>query len=308
MKRSLVIFSQVAIIFILLGFMPITAEATAAAIIAKPKVLLESYEIEEGVITPGEVFHITFVYKNMSTKESATDLLVNCSGFENEIYPVYGTSAQGYIEKLGPGETAEISLELIASDMLEKVAASLNISLAYSDSNLAEINNGFAISLPVSLQSSLIIQNYSIPETVTQGTLSRVSVTYENSGTLDVNNIVMHIKKSSESEEILTELGSLAGGEKNFVESYINFSTIGVETINIYFTYQNEDGEELVIEVEEAEIVVEKEQTAVQDVTPTEDVEENQTYSKNNIVTLILVFSILAFSVLAIIIYRRKRK
>ena len=308
MKKSLMFVSCFIILFIVLAITPITAEATNAKLIAKPKVLLESYTIEEGNVMPGEAFHITFVYKNMSTNESITDLLMDCSSIENDIYPVYGKSAQGYIEKLGPGEMAEISLELIASDMLEKVAASLNISLAYSDSNLAEINNGFAISLPVSLQSSLIIQNYSIPETVTQGTLSRVSVTYENSGTLDVNNIVMHIKKSSESEEILTELGSLAGGEKNFVESYINFSTIGVETINIYFTYQNEDGEELVIEVEEAEIVVEKEQTAVQDVTPTEDVEENQTYSKNNIVTLILVFSILAFSVLTIIIYRRKRK
>jgi hypothetical protein len=308
MKKSLMILSSVFILFILLALNPIAVEATATALIAKPKVLLESYSIKEGYITPGEVFNITFVLKNMSTKESITDLLVDFSSIQNEIYPVYGKSAQGYVENLGPGETAEINLEMVASDILEQAAASMDISLVYSDSNLPEINNIVAISLPVSLKSSLVIQNYSIPETVTQGTLSRVSVTYENSGTLDVSNIVMHIKKSSEPDELLTELGSLAGGEKNFVESYIDFSTVGVETINIYFTYQNEDGEVLEANVHEAEIVVEKEQTVVQNVTVTEEAEDNQIYSKNNMVTLLLVLSIIAFSVLAIIIYRRNRK
>ncbi len=295
------------------SLLSIPLQAEAAMIITSPKLMIDSYTIEGDAVVPGQEFTIKLNVHNMSKSKAVSDIMITCVSRDGSIYPVYGQSAQLYIEGLEKDKSTEVEITLEASSEIKDAYVPLILQLSYSEANNTNNSNEISLMLPVALQSNLAVQNYSVPETATVGTLARVSVTYQNSGALALENIVLHIRTSDDTEETIADMGRLAGGEKKFVEAYVDFKRAGTETIYIYFTYEDEDGNSYTYDIQESMITV-TESTNSYTETSNEDEQHRPTegnkqrlLSSSNIVIIILVTAIIALVILVLTQYRKHK-
>ena len=89
-------------------YMPLRAQAINLE--NSPYIMVESYELSDEKIVPGEDFTLSLTLKNYSVSVTARDVLVNVEN-PGGIAPVYGTVSQTWVDEMGPGETATVSFD-----------------------------------------------------------------------------------------------------------------------------------------------------------------------------------------------------
>ena len=108
--RNILLFSLVCCI----TFLGFPVKANAINLESSPYIMLESYEVSNEKIVPGEDFTLTLTLKNYSVSATAKNVLVDISNPAG-IAPVYGTVSQTWVEEMGPGETATVSFDYTSS-------------------------------------------------------------------------------------------------------------------------------------------------------------------------------------------------
>ena len=93
-------------------YMPLRAQAINLE--NSPYIMVESYELSDEKIVPGEDFTLSLTLKNYSVSVTARDVLVNVEN-PGGIAPVYGTVSQTWVDEMGPGETATVSFDYTSS-------------------------------------------------------------------------------------------------------------------------------------------------------------------------------------------------
>lgn len=242
MKKIVKTLLLLCMLIVAMGTMPITVNATGEE---NPRVIIESFSISEDEIIPGQEFELTLTIRNTSQFYDIYSVVVTMEDLTKSIYPVYGTANQVYIDRIYARKNTEIVIPLKAMDDISSSVIPLQFNISYNDNYFIEKqDNDMEIYLPVRLKGDLKVVSSSVPNSVSVGAKARVSVTYENTGSVNLYNIVLKVKtKDSEAKEIDMNLYNLNGGEKTNAEVYIDCPNTGRIPVSFYFEYEDENGE-----------------------------------------------------------------
>ena len=270
----------------------------------RPYVEIESYSVENDAIVPGEEFEIKLKLKNTSSSNDVVSVLLTYESVDDEIEAVYGESNQKYINKIKAGESEEVKLKLKAKAGIESLTSQLVFSILYSDERRTDNNNTIKLYLPVSTSGSLQIENISVPNIVTLGTKSRISITYANYGVEELSNIVLHIVGNKLNSELEYPLESLTGGSKKYTEAYIDYQKIGNQNIQISFTYDDAEGLRHETELQSFDVNVSDNGEGGLSISNP----NNGSNMNNYIIQGAVIIVVVVILIILIIIYRRKSR
>lgn len=308
MKRAIKTVMLMSILILVMSFaMSETAYATGEA---NPRLLVETYSISDDEIVPGEEFELTMKIRNTSIFYDTYSVVVtvednSSAGNTNpNVYPVYGSSNQTYIERVYARNSWDITVPLKAAENINMAEVPLKVTITYNDNYFIEKQTNVAfINLPVRLSGDLNLVSASVPEGVLVGTKARISATYENTGSKNLYNITMKVTGDDSFEPITTNLYNIGGGKKNTAEVYIDCKEVGKIPVAISFSYEDDKGE--AFETEEFLYNI--------------DVVENSTAQLNGEdvavigggvsgITFVLLAAIVITAILILFILRKKRR
>lgn len=175
-----------------IAFLEFPVKANAINLESSPYIMLESYEISNEKIVPGEDFTLTLTLKNYSVSATAKNVLVDISNPAG-IAPVYGTVSQTWVEEMGPGETATVSFDYTSS---------VDITGDYLDfyiTMVGEVTNYITLRAPVGSDSPFSVLAVNIPEQLGVNSISSASVSFRVLGEENVRNVSMEFTLNGES-------------------------------------------------------------------------------------------------------------
>lgn len=296
----------------------------------RPRILLDSYEITEGQLTPGGTVKIKFNFKNTSTTIAANNLLITYSESDNMIQPEDGESNQFYIEEIEPSSYESVEIQMRVSDnivmkqdsqegaqRIEKSIASkveFNISYLYDrEESSYEASNDTYIILPITQECVLDVKNLTMADTGVVGSKSFVSVVCVNEGTTPISDVVMHIEGNIEEEQKEVKIGNIPVGAQQALDYYVTMQQEGNQKLEIYFTYEDEKGVKYKSVKKEYNISVSGSQTIMPTANGDNVQEQSETtgsdtfqLSLSNI--CILGAAVIALILIIIFIIKRKRR
>lgn len=205
-------------------------------------VIITNYGIEGADnILPGEKFTLNITLQNSSYTEYVGNVYVKFSQDDGYIYPDYGNTALAYAGYFVTQEEKTVSMQLVAADYINVSEILAKLTVCYSDaySTKNEIEN--TIHIPVSNNGVLVVKGYDVASDAIVNKTNRLGVTYYNSGSTDINSIVMHMSGGTlESQDI--SFGSLSSGSIETADAYFTFTGEGAQAVDLYFTYIDSDG------------------------------------------------------------------
>lgn len=224
------------------GMKPATVHATGEE---NPRVIVEEYSISEDEIIPGQEFELTLKLRNTSQFYDIYNVVVSLNDTSDTIYPVYGTSNQCYIDRIYARNNTQVTLKFKAAEDVKLSVIPLIVRVTYNDNYFIEKQlNEAELFLPVRLAGDLNVVSSSVPSDVSVGAKARVSVTYENTGSQNLYNIMLNVTTyDGEMKETSTNLYNLSGGTKKTAEVYLDCNNVGNIPISFYFVYEDENGE-----------------------------------------------------------------
>lgn len=208
----------------------------------KAYITVSSYKITEGAVIPGQEITLSIVLKNTSRNKNIGNTMVTMQVADGNVFPVYETSNQIYINELNAGEEKEVAIKLKVASKIESESIPIVFHIVYADEKKEDNINETTLYLPVSTSGSLSVQNISVVDQATIGTKARISATYENTGEDEISNITLHVTGSNFASAKEFKFDNLGGGEKNYAEAYIDFNSVGTQKINVSFTYEDLEG------------------------------------------------------------------
>ncbi len=238
MKKIVKAFLMLCIIIVAIGMKPVTVSATGEE---NPRVIIESYSISEDEVKPGQEFELTLTLRNTSQFYDVYNVVITMKDTSKSIYPVYGSTNQAFVNRIYARKNTEITIPLKAMDDISVDVIPLQFNISYNDNYFIEKqDNDIDISLPVRLAGDLNVIASTVPKSVSEGTKARISLTYENTGSEGLYNIIL--KTSANGKVTETNLYSIGGGEKSTTEVYLDCQQIGNVPFSYYFVYEDEKG------------------------------------------------------------------
>lgn len=295
---------------LILGISFVTSNTAYATGEANPRLLVETYSISDDEIVPGEEFELTMKIRNTSIYYDTYSVVVtvednSSAGNTNpNIYPVYGSSNQTYIERVYARNSWDITVPLKAAENINMAEIPLKVTITYNDNYFVEKQTNVAfINLPVRLSGDLNLVSASVPESASVGTKARISATYENTGSKNLYNITMKVSGGEAFEPITANLYNIGGGEKNTAEVYIDCKEVGKIPIAISFAYEDDQGE--VFETEESLYNISVTESSATDLNGAEVTVIGGGVSG---ITFVLLAAIVIIAILILFILRKRRR
>lgn len=295
------------LVLILTTVVPLEVEAKKDGYFnAKPRIVIDSYQVTEDAIVPGEEFDLQLVLYNPGRVYSANNILLTFTNSVDSISVVYPNSDQLYIERIAPGKKEKVTIRLKASSEIKTETVKFAVNAVYADDETSSNMNEMSISLPVTKSSKFEIQNVSLQEEVYTGAKTRAHITYKNSGSDNFYNVTMHIEGDALDASQQYSLGSLIAGKVSYAEAYIEFTKVGTQSVNIYFTYEDIKGNEYTTEpyISEVELHKNNEKAEITD-------EEFHNESKNTgsfIGKSIILAGIITMGIVVLALLRKYRR
>lgn len=208
-----------------------------------PRVVVDNFKISKDEIIPGEDFDLTLEIRNTSQFYDVYSVIVSVYDKTDTLSPVYGKSAQTYIDRVYARNSTTITIPMHAEDTIDKNKIPLEITITYNDNYYIEKQtNVTGIYIPVREEGDLNVTLCTVPSEANLGTKARIAVTYENLGSRQINNIQMKTVTTDPENPIITKLYSLSGGSSNTAEVYVTCNETGTMPVKISFTYEEENG------------------------------------------------------------------
>ena len=208
-----------------------------------PRVVVDNFKISRDEIVPGEDFDLTLEIRNTSEFYDVYSVIVSVYDKTDTLSPVYGKSAQTYIDRVYARNSTTITIPMHAEDTIDKKRLPLDITITYNDNYYIEKQkNETSIYNPVREEGDLNVTLCTVPNEANLGTKARIAVTYENLGSRQLNNIQMKTVTTDPENPVVTKLYSLSGGSCNTAEVYVTCDEAGSMPVKISFTYEEENG------------------------------------------------------------------
>ena len=110
-------------------FTDITANAAQLSSAESAVVDIETYEVEEGALNPGEQITLNLKVKNNSEITDAKNTVITFESMDGALAPIYGDDNQIYIGTVPAGQTVSVMIEAVVSKQYKADATQLNVTL-----------------------------------------------------------------------------------------------------------------------------------------------------------------------------------
>lgn len=294
--RNILLFSLVCCI----TFLGFPVKANAINLESSPYIMLESYEISNEKIVPGEDFTLTLTLKNYSVSATAKNVLVDISNPAG-IAPVYGTVSQTWVEEMRPGETATVSFDYTSS---------VDITGDYLDfyiTMVGEVTNYITLRAPVGSDSPFSVLAVSIPEQLGVNSISSASVSFRVLGDENVRNVAMEFILNGESVS-KSSIGILTAGTTRTQSISVTGFAPGQFNAELILYYDDETDQTQSVVVGSAivDVINDIETDVVQEET-TEIVDANDD-SRSDDIVLLGVGGILILGIFTVVLLIARKK
>ena len=294
--RNMLLFSLVCCI----AFLEFPLKANAINLESSPYIMLESYEISNEKIVPGEDFTLTLTLKNYSVSATAKNVLVDISNPAG-IAPVYGTVSQTWVEEMGPGETATVSFDYTSS---------VDITGDYLDfyiTMVGEVTNYITLRAPVGSDSPFSVLAVSIPEQLGVNSISSASVSFRVLGEENVRNVSLEFTLNGESVS-KSSIGILTAGTTRTQSISVTGFAPGQFNAELILYYDDETDQTQSVVVGSAivDVINDIETDVVQEET-TEIVDANDD-SRSDDIVLLGVGGILILGIFTVVLLIARKK
>lgn len=266
--------------------------------------VIYKYEIDgDGYIVPGEEFTLKFTVYNPSVSSKLGNIRIAISQENSLFYPKVGNTNSVYIGYLLPLSYSEGTIKLKAAENINSDQIIANLNLTYTDNYYPNQQQNLTAVLPVSTNGKLNINSVDLPSSVYVGTNNRLSISYANNGLSSVNNVVLHMTGSSIEDQDVS-FGSIGSGSSMSSDVYLDFIESGQQTVKLYFTYADSNGQSY--ETDELEYNFDVKEYENED---SSDVNNDLTrINKNSLLTMFVLVGILIIIGIYIFSYLYKRK
>ncbi|MCR5716823.1 MAG: hypothetical protein K6G23_08260 [Lachnospiraceae bacterium] len=233
---------------------------SSTAIISQPRIIVTGFTTTPDYINAGDTFTVNINIQNTSKTETIRNVLFDLQAVVESttnsttssvavFLPTSGASSI-YYDKIGPGETIAISMEMNAKNDLTEKPYVLSVNVKYDTENATNLTDTANISIPVHQEARCENSSFEIsPEAIEVGEQSNVMFSVYNTGKTTLNNTWVKFKADSISGGD-TYLGNLAPGATGSVDAMITgaAATMDDGTVTVEISYEDDAGNVSTIE------------------------------------------------------------
>ena len=227
-----------------------------------PRVIVSGYTTKPKDILAGDSFEITLQMTNTSKQTAVSNMVFDIQSENFTIdttsnataaafLPVSGSSSI-FVDRIGPEETKEISIEMTARTDLSPRPYVLNVKMDYEDGKKNTYESTASVSVPVKQKDKMEISSPEImPESIDVGGQANIMFSIYNTGKTQLYNVMVRFKGDS-IEETECFVGNVAAGATGSVDTMLTgiAATMDDGTLIAEITYENQSGESLTVEKE----------------------------------------------------------
>ena len=218
-----------------------------------PLLVIESYEIVDGAFERSAECTLRVYIENIGTEYTA--LTCNIVMHSSYIYPVFGKTNQINFGNVEPGERISVDFDV----NLDKIVTGPNpieFMIGWSDKNEVRYSNNVQISPALLEEIGFEVLTVKMPDTVYGSQDTTLSVSYENTGVENLQNVYMVLEGDLAQGVQVVELEDISAKKKEMVDYSLELLNKGENRLQISFKYEDRNGTEYRTEVVEKIVTV----------------------------------------------------
>ena len=224
-------------IMLILGLFIFKSDAYASELEGEPYIIISSYEVSDGKITPGSTFKLKLVIDNKDELFSAKNVLVNVQT-NDYITLNYPSVSQVYVGDMAPGAENELTFDFSASKYINVENALFYVTIA-SDTR----QNYVTISAPIeSGGMPFEILTVTVPETATNEDGINAFLNFKSLRDYNLSNVALNLYIDDELFTTSTVGIISAGATKSQNLSFV-LETVGSHDVKLELQATDSHGE-----------------------------------------------------------------
>lgn len=219
-----------------------------------PRIIVDKYNINPGIIRAGDVFQLTMSLLNTSASYAVSNIKVSLVSDDGVFNPV-DSSNTIFIESIGAKENIQKVFTLMPKRDAEHKTYGISVNIDYEDEKGVQINSNDMISVPVVQQVKLVLGDLITPPEVFLGQPFPVSVEFFNMGKTLLYNLMIRTEGDFTTQNSNYYVGNFETGSTDSYDAGIVPEQEGMLKGSIIFSFENAVGE-LFEEIKEFEVNV----------------------------------------------------
>ena len=222
-------------------FTDITANAAQLSSAESAVVDIETYEVEEGALNPGEQITLNLKVKNNSEITDAKNTVITFESMDGALAPIYGDDNQIYIGTVPAGQTVSVMIEAVVSKQYKADATQLKCYFTYV-SGATALNNTVVINIPTNVSGVLQAEAINVAENATVGVNALVNVRCKNGGTVAISDAKLMVTGNVQEDNKEIQLPVIGEGKTIAEDYYVSFTESGIQNLQLELQYTDAKG------------------------------------------------------------------
>ncbi|MCR5119077.1 MAG: hypothetical protein K6B44_05600 [Lachnospiraceae bacterium] len=215
-----------------------------------PRIIITGFTTDPADVYAGDTFNLTVSVQNTSSQTSVSNIQFDLKAAQegkDEVYeaflPTSGSSTI-YVDRIAPGETKDISIEMSARSDLTKKPYVITVSAEYED----EKNNSYKmdsnVSIPINQEARVDTSDAEVmPQSISVGESSNIMFSVYNKGKTTLYNVEV-VMSGETIDNATTFIGKIEPGGTGNVDVMVNgiMGTMDDPNITASVNYEDEAG------------------------------------------------------------------
>jgi hypothetical protein len=284
-----------------------------------PRIIVTGYKTEPEEVYAGSVFELTVSVKNTSSEVAVENVLFNLeatvegtdsASSYSAFLPTSGSNAV-YVDRIGAGQTYEMSIEMEAKSDLAQKPYVLTVNMKYDVDEQQNLSDTAHVSIPIKQESKLETGSAEVlPESIAVGEQSNVMFSVFNTGKTTLYNVKVTFE-SDTVDEAMTYLGNISSGSTGNVDAMVTGiapDETGEGIVTAVITYEDESGNESRFEKEISLSVYEESyEDNYEDYYPDDYYEETESSGISVGVIVGIIVAVVVIIIIVVIVIKKKK-
>ena len=276
---------------------------------SKPTVLISSYQVTNDKIVPGEDFTLVLSLVNCSSSVSVKNLLIDIN-YPKGVAPVYGTTAQQYIQTMSPQEKVDVSFSFTTWTTIDTDSLDFTVYLLS-----AVASNDVVLRIPCGSDSPFSILSAGIPSAAVVNENVETALAFKVLGNENVSNVNVLLNVNG-SNVATNYIGIVTPGASKTQTTSLTFDRAGEYLVDMQISYTDSFGMKQYVLVNSQTITISEKSSTnetpnIKDFSTNDDTnndKDNNSGSNNLLVMGIcgILIVLIGFVVVALV-YHKKR-
>jgi len=211
--------------------------------LAKPKVIISSYDYSPKSIIAGDDFSFSFTCKNTSKDKDIRNMKITVSSKDGAFIITKGSNTF-YEERMAKTTSLYKQIDLKAKQDLASNSYEVNVSFDYEDYSGEEYTSSETINIPVTEYSKLVINSASTSEGYV-GNPSQLSFEYVNMGKATISNLTATVRGDFTPVQETTYIGNIQAGNSDYYDIDVIPTKEGMNYGTLILSFENSSGKKL---------------------------------------------------------------